>query len=473
VDNKIYNDFLVLAGFENDEIPQILPEWIEASKKLGLSEEDVRFATEQFIPQNWDIELKGIRKLIGAAIREVIDLTKANDYKKNGVKIVYGIMPAIVTNYMAIKLSGGDNVFVSFPDLHIVSALNSFFHKASPYYERAEEAGMTYGCRHCALNKTRVASILEGVIPSPDIIWSWGFNCDEGPKIDEYINCYCDPNWEVVVTRIPHDTHFGEIDDEIPERVDFLAKQMGYGQDYVEKITGITVTPESLSESVKAWSRYAFKVGQLNAIANSADPLPISGTELSIFGQPMFAPYNTGLKYMEEALDITIKEVRERVKNCIGVSPKGAPKVGCYFVPFVVPWINKMFLENEVGLTFSFMMTLTKKQLQPPSYEDPFKAAAEQWLRMPMGQNMGQEIDGMIEKVEAYKPDAMLMGFFDFDRWLGAHHKMAAQLIEEKTEIPHFYIEADFWDDRDYSPEALRTRIESISQVVKMNKIIK
>ena len=97
-------------------------------------------------------------------------------------------------------------------------------------------------------------------------------------------------------------------------------------------------------------------------------------------------------------------------------------------------------------------------------------AIAEQWLRMPLGQNMGYEVASMIDKVNTYKPDGMLMGFFDFDRWLGAHQKMAAKLVEESTGVPHFYMESDFWDDRDYSPEALRTRIESISQVLKMKK---
>jgi hypothetical protein len=31
-------------------------------------------------------------------------------------------------------------------------------------------------------------------------------------------------------------------------------------------------------------------------------------------------------------------------------------------------------------------------------------------------------------------------------------------------------MESDFWDDRDYSSESLRTRIESISQILKMKK---
>ena len=109
--------------------------------------------------------------------------------------------------------------------------------------------------------------------------------------------------------------------------------------------------------------------------------------------------------------------------------------------------------------------------MSPHKYAtDIYSSFAEEWLRFPMGQNMGCEVESMVEKVNANQPDGMLMGFFDFDRWLGAHQKMCADLVEKKTGVPHFYMESDFWDDRDYSEEALRTRIESISQLLYMKK---
>jgi hypothetical protein len=43
-------------------------------------------------------------------------------------------------------------------------------------------------------------------------------------------------------------------------------------------------------------------------------------------------------------------------------------------------------------------------------------------------------------------------------------------MVEEKTKLPVFYVEGDFWEDRDYSREALRTRIESICEIIKMRK---
>ena len=66
--------------------------------------------------------------------------------------------------------------------------------------------------------------------------------------------------------------------------------------------------------------------------------------------------------------------------------------------------------------------------------------------------------------------DGIVFGFLDFDRWLGSDHRLLARIVAEKTKKPVFYIEGDVWEDRDYSPEALRTRIESICEIVKMQK---
>ena len=218
---NIYEDFLRLTGFEEEEMPEYLPEWRKASERLGLTEEDVRFAVQERLPGHFAVELEGIRKLLGCFVKETIDLTKANEYKRRGTKIVYGILPAVLHFYYALKLTAPDKIFVSFPDIFITFVMNSFFHKLDPYLEEAEKAGIPYGCRHCALNKTRYAVRRLGIIPSPDINWIWGFVCDEGPKTDEFIRLYHDPEWKTYVTRLPHDQPLGTVEDEVIERVEY------------------------------------------------------------------------------------------------------------------------------------------------------------------------------------------------------------------------------------------------------------
>jgi benzoyl-CoA reductase/2-hydroxyglutaryl-CoA dehydratase subunit BcrC/BadD/HgdB len=465
----IYEDFLRLTGFEEDEMSEYLPQWRKASEKLGLTEDDVKFATEKQIPTYFAVELEGVRKLLGCFVKETIDLTKANEYKERGIKIVYGILPANLIYYYALKLTAPDKVFVSFPDIILALVANAFFHKLNPLLEEAERAGIPYGCRHCALNKTRYATRRLGIIPSPDISWIWGFICDEGPKTDEFIRLYHDPGWKTYITRLPHDQPLGTVEDEVVDRVAYLANQMRDGFESAQKEIGIKVKDEKIKEVIDFWQRYAAKLAELHLLM-LADPPPLGAISGRLFWEPLGLPFNTGTEQMEKALDITIREVKQMVANKEGILPEGAPKLMAYTVSPTLPWIAKMFEENGVGIPFSEPFLFTKKQLQPPTFEDPYMATAENWLRMSPSVNPGYQAEQICEKMETYKVDGMVFGLLDFDRWLGSSHRLLARIVEEKTKLPVFYIEGDIWEDRDYSPEALRTRIESICEIVKMRK---
>ncbi len=473
MDKDINRKLLELTGFEGEELEKILPEWRAAAEVVGLTDEDVAHAVNEYIPLNWNVQYLGVRKMLGAYLRELIEIAKTKQYKAEGKKVLYGILPAIATNYMAIKHAAGDNLYVGFPDLMLVTILNGIFHKAAPHLYEAEERGFTYGCRHCPLNKMRLSAYASGMIAAPDVIWSWGFNCDEGPKTDEMIQCLIGDDWNYIISRLPHDTVFGHKDDDDEERVRYLADVIKHDMEKICEKLEVKFTDEDMKYAINASNRYIFKLGQLVGLVCTADPVPLGGNALTMFQQIIGVPCNAGegYGYMEEALDITIAEMKEAIKNGEGVLPKGAPKLGSYFVPFCLPWIDRMFRENGVATTFSQTLTPSKKQMTPSKYKDDVHmATAEQWLKMPLGQNMGYEAETMIEKVNTLKPDGMIMGFFDFDRWLGSHHKMVAKIVEEATGVPHFYMESDFWDDRDYNEESLRTRIESIAQIMKLKK---
>ena len=465
----IYVDFLRLTGFEEDEIGKYLPEWRKASEKLGLTEEDVRYATEERIPDNFAVELEGIRKLLGCFVKETIDLTKANEYKEQGLKIVYGILPASLHFYYALKLTSPEKVFVSFPDIFLTLVMNGFFHKLYPYLNEAEQSGIPYGCRHCALNKTRYAARRLKIIPSPDINWIWGFVCDEGPKTDEFIRIYHDPEWKTYITRLPHDQPLGTIEDEVIDRVEYLANQMKDGFEFTQKEVGVKVSEEKITEVITIWQRYASKLAEL-ATLMAADPQPLGAVSGRLFWEGLFTPFSTGIEQIEEALDITIREVRQRVDRKEGILPEGAPKLLIYSLHPTIPWVAKTFEENGVGIPLSEFFILTKKQLEPSKFDDPYMVAAESWLRTSGMVNPGYQAQQICEKIETHKFDGMVFGLMDFDRWLGSSHRLLAKMVEEKTKLPVFYIEGDNWDDRDYSQEALRTRIESICEIMKIRK---
>jgi benzoyl-CoA reductase/2-hydroxyglutaryl-CoA dehydratase subunit BcrC/BadD/HgdB len=393
-------------------------------------------------------------------------VTRTNEYKKKGVKIVYGILPAMSVYYYALKLTAPDKVYVSFPDLYLTMLMQGFFHKLDPCLEIAEAGGMSYGCRHCALDKMRFAARKMGAIAAPDVSWIWGFVCDEGPKTDEFITDMFDHEWKTYVTRIPHDQPLGTIEDEIDYRVEYLANQMRDGFEFVQKEIGTTVTDAMVKEVLDYRQKYNVKMGEFRRLI-TADPLPFGGSETFLLGLPMGMPFNTGLEPMEQALDLAIVEVKERIEKGEGILPKGAPKLMFEVSPYCQPWIGKMFEENDVALLPGGP---TAKQLIPPRFEDPFMAAAQVWLNGSSTANAGYKAQQISERLQIYEFDGLLLGFFDFDRWLGSDNRLLAAMAEEQTKLPVFYVEGDFWEDRDYSSEALRTRIESICEIVKMRK---
>ena len=465
----INREMLELAGFEGEELEAFMPRWLEMRNALKLTDEKVEYAVDYYIPNNWDVKYRGVRKVIGAYIREAAEVCHTPVYKAEGVKIVYGILPAIANYYYAVKEAGGDKVFIAFPDLILVNVLNSFFHAAAPFLDRAEEAGFTYGCRHCPLNKMRLTAYIDNIIAAPEIIWSWGFNCDEGPKTDEMIQGITGKKWKYHVSRVPHDSTFSEEEDMMETRLKFMSDQMKLGVKAIEEATGFTITDEHLIQANKDVGRLGFKCGLLTNLCTNADPPVLGGETLTMLQQVLTVPFNTGFKYMEDAIDTLTKEIRAAIKAGEGVMPKGTPKVAIRNLPFCVPWVGKMFRDNGLLVQFACNLTQSKRQLAPPTHpEDPWLTAAEAWSRNPMCSNMKNECDSYIEKLEGYKADGMLLGFFDFDRWVGPQQKMQAKIVEETLNIPCFYIEADFWDDREYSEEALKTKIESICQVFKM-----
>lgn len=468
-------EMLELAMFDAAERKELLPRWRAAAKELGLTDEVVHNAVHNHLPRLKDLKYEGVRKSIGAVLRELMDLFRFKEDKANGadIRAIYGVLPAILTPYQALKYAGGDKVYTSFPDMILMKNMQEIFHHAWPLFAKAEEAGFSYGARHCALNKMGIAGRLTGIVPHPDVMWSWGLVCDEATKVDEFLKNLTGGQWTSVYTRYPHDTYFDEEDYLLPDRIAYLGDNMRRAMKVAERVLGVHVTDEHTAKAVGDFRRYMGKVGGLSRLNMHADPVPVRNSTLSIFYLAASIPFNTGLAYLEDAIDTLTAEVKQAIEKGEGIAPKGAARAGMYFNPSQNAWFDALLIENGVVVTFSLPSTQSKAQMTPSTLTDPFEQMAEQWLKMNFGMGCGADTRNWVEKVEMANPDAMIVGFLDYDRWLGQVQKSGAKIVEEATGVPTFYVEADFYDDRDYSEEALRTRIESIAQIIKMKKAAK
>ena len=468
---SIYRDFLKSLDFSEKEMERILPDWEQACKSLGLTEDDVSFSMTEWLPKHWDLSLHGVRMCIGAYVRELVELSKLSEYKARGDIIIYSNMPSHPACVYANKISGGNRVHIMYPDFFITTVLKAFFNKTT--IESDDKAGiMNSLCAHCGMNRVRVYAHMKNITVQPTAVWNWGLCCDEGPKTEEIIQSTESKDRNCVLTTVPHDVIFGVEEAKDEKRVSYLARVLRESQSQLSSFTGIKVSDADMKTAMNSYMEFVNKLNVLTEIIVSADVQPLSGNDMAIFSCFFHIVLSSGYKYINNALDELIAEIKVRVSNGEGPLGKDSPRLACHFIPFCVPWVCKAFQDNGINMSINTYFALPYTLLALGSDDDVFRMAARQWLCNPGAVNTGDEIRIVSDIISKIDVDGALYGFFSFDRWLGGLQKTMIRAVENETGIPHYYLEGDFWGEGRYSFEDRLTRIQNIAYTVKINHMM-
>ena len=135
-----YDELLQLCGFEVEEMEEERPRIEQAFHKLGIGPQDMEPAMS-WVRQNHDVTLMGVRKLLGAWLKELIDMVLA---KEEGKKIVYYGFPTVARPGMLIAASARD-AYIACPDTILCHTMGQIFNKLTPILEAGEENGLPPG----------------------------------------------------------------------------------------------------------------------------------------------------------------------------------------------------------------------------------------------------------------------------------------------------------------------------------------
>jgi hypothetical protein len=459
-----YDDLLKLCGFEEEEISTERSRIERSFEKLGIGPSDME-AAETWVRQNHDVSLMGVRKLLGAWLKELIDLVLSRD---EGKKVVYFGFPTILGPGLMVKASA-DDVFVSAPDMVLCHTMGQIFNKLTPILEAGEANGLPPGHALCSLWQVKIGGVAKGMIPVPDFALASSYFCDMGSKADDLVTAKF--GTPIAYIDGSMDSAWGEYPDYLPERVAYLGAQINQALSLAEKVLGITIVPDAWEKAQEGARAF---VGRLLKIIDlmKADPVPVSATAIELLEALSGASTGRGIREGIKAMDILIPELEARVRGGTGATEKGAPRVMIGVGHTSDPRVLRMF--EDVGLAVPLTGVLSWVGGPPVKVEKTYSTASETIAAYELAAGMYHSTDAALKRLEmgaeVMKLDGFILDYLYNCRPSALPSHNAKKYLEEKTGLPVLALEIDIYDSRAYSAASLRTKVETFAEMLKARK---
>lgn len=461
----MYKELLELCGFEPEEIELERPRVDKAFKIAGIGRDDCKLA-EVRIRKYFDLELQGIRKILGIWVREFVDMVLA---KEEGKKIVYGIYPTFPTATQAV-MEASEDIYMVSPEVIIDVVMGQIFDKINPILEEAERCGLEPGRANCSLLQARLGAIAKGIIPMPDLLFCTRFFCDQAQGIDELIHQVYDI--PVTYTDRPLDQNWDEWPDVDEREVKHLGSTLTRSFKEVGKIVGCEITPEHQNKGIAETLRKYMGYIVLAQLIKDADPIPLSMVDHFLCFLAAASPLRRTKGELTKVFNLLNREVKERIDKGQGVVERGAPRVLVNISSFTDPSITYM-MEREMGLAI------------PMHHYGWFIPGELERLTARMGDYEWTAPMSILGKGIFHSTPALadysikLCEIFNLDGFVWAYPfscraiimtPLITKKIMEKEGIPVLVLECDYYDSRDYSAQQLRTRVETFAEMLKARK---
>jgi benzoyl-CoA reductase/2-hydroxyglutaryl-CoA dehydratase subunit BcrC/BadD/HgdB len=457
----MYSELLKLCGFEPEEVEKERSRIDRAFEIWGITAEDIKRAEER-IKRFFDVGSIGMRKFRGIWLKEFVDLTLA---KEEGKKIVYSSFPPVgeVTGSMALISEG---VYCSVPEPMIMTIMGQYFGKLGPILEQAEKFWLPPGQAHCPFLQARLASMLGGMVPMPDLFITVGLTCEQAGKTDEIIE---------YLHGIPV-VHIDSCNDEVgdhwphanPRRVQYLVQEFKNVAKIFQQVIGLEFTEETVSRGLREWGRLKSIFGAISELRGRADPMPLSEKDWENVCSAMVTGAGRTVREGIDAANILLEELQERTRQGIGVLEKGVPRVINLFPHASDPAVTEVI--EKVGLASVTNFISASVRSVPGEYESTWEQIADRHLRGGTRCTGRLAITELKEVCHEWDVDGVIIAALSKCRIYNTFPRKAKEVIEKELGIPVLALEQDSVDSREYSAERFRTRMEPFAEILKDRK---
>ncbi len=463
-----YQELFKLIGYTDEEIEKEAPRIEKVFAKAELGPKECDQAIERLHKYFW-MESAGVRKCWSIWMKQFLDVVLATEEHD---KVIWYSYP------LESKIAGALNVagyYAHTPEFVNMFILGLMFGVIDPYFDLAEQNGMTPASGMCGVNKMRLSGFLKGLIdPMADLVIVSSFFCDNESKTDELIS-YHFPGVPKIYVDNSLDSNWGEYPSLYPHisdrRVSYLASEL---RNCLNELAnhGFPITDEHIKTAGKELGKLWFSFQKVLDCMNE-DPMPVSNNDMLLFYMLITNGEPRTLAEGLEAIDLLVVDAQNRVAKGEGVVPKGAPRVAQAMPWFSDPAINQMIEEVGLAPVACPFFWVSPDDMVKPKYNTYEERASETFMRAGLTHSTSGLYFRLKGCVEYFDLDGVLWNAMYSCRPVGGHPYMMKKMIEEEVGVPFLIVETDQMDSRDTPHEALRTRIETFTEMLKMRKAAK
>jgi benzoyl-CoA reductase/2-hydroxyglutaryl-CoA dehydratase subunit BcrC/BadD/HgdB len=459
-----YSALLKLCGWEEEQIALERTRLDEAFKILDLGPEEMK-AAEARVFEGYDVDLMGVRKALGVWIGGMVDVVLS---KREGKKLVYYSFPPLGGLSGVISVIGKGEILCVCPEFILDIAFGAIFNRIDPILESGEQSALPPGRALCGLNKIRVGAITEGIIPVPDLLLSSSFYCDQGGQTDEWLREIYGIPW-VVMDNVM-DSPWGEFPRLTPERISYLAAEMENGWAEAAEILGYQPNEEHWAAYYKLYSKFNQGIAKTNR-SMKADPAPVSQSNLQLVRF-----LRNGISYDRfpeaiRAIETLAPELEERVQNGMGPLPKGSPRVCSFLIPQRDQSVAHLIEKAGISIPVTFLSYDAYTASLDSAYTTLSERNAQVELMRGLYHSTWAVLYWTKKAVQDFKLDGVLWTQPIHCRPMSGTGYLFKKAVEQELKIPVLSLEVDWYDNRIFSGESMRTKIETFGHLLAARKV--
>jgi len=453
-------EFLEMCGFASDQAKAALPRVEKAFGRLGLGAQEIEQAKNRLCTY-YDLDLQGIRKLLGLFVKSVVDTVLLREEGK--VKVVHACMaPGMEVIGSAIMTVRRDVALMN-PNFAFMVVLGCIFGRYVPVLEAAERLWLrSGGMTHCGMVKSRLGLLSLNMIPRPDVTVTSGFTCDTSPKTNELIEyfegipaCFVDTCQDRQLFEYP----------EAIRATRLAAKSMRAAVKRLEQLLDIEITDDLVFQAVEArrpLDEICDKIGNLVA-TNS--PVPLGSTHLNLFYGVGSIPYTAEqLPEAVEAVQTLHDELRGRVSRGEGAVPNGTPRLlsiqPCHHTDPQLEWLVDQMGMVVVAWDFLGTSEVGRGGLGVVDPSDPYELLCQR-LHGSSSQPLWGRVRIILDMCRRYRLDGVLNHFHAGCRYLAGDAFFIQEAIKRELGIPVLTFEWENFDPRTHNEQEHRARLEA------------